>query len=55
MMPGSSYFDDAGNLEFLEKMSNSLKTGGSLLMDLHVLETLLPSYQPRGWVEVCVL
>jgi len=46
------YFDDAGNAEFLEKLAASLKTGGALLLDANVTETLLPNFQARNWSEV---
>jgi ubiquinone/menaquinone biosynthesis C-methylase UbiE len=46
------YFDDAGNQRFLEAVARALKPGGRVLFDTHVMETLLPQFQPRGWDRV---
>lgn len=46
------YFDEKGDSEFIKAVSSSLKRGGSFLLDMHVAESLLPKYQPRGWSEI---
>lgn len=46
------YFDEEGNSEFIKAVSSSLRGGGSLLVDIHVAESLFPKYRPRGWNEV---
>lgn len=45
------YFDDAGNLDFLNAVSRSLKPGGRLALDTPLLETLLLDavQEPRIW------
>jgi SAM-dependent methyltransferase len=43
------FFDERGNREFLKSVSRNLKPGGKFLMDLHITETLIPHFQPRGW------
>lgn len=45
------YFDDATNLEVAKGFARALKPGGKLLIEGHVLETILPKYAPRGWSE----
>ena len=47
------YFDDAGNLDFLRAVFRTLKPGGKLILDTHVLETLYPHFGRGGtWQEV---
>lgn len=43
------YFDDAANFAFLKGAYQALRSGGSLLIDVHVLETLLPIFTPNGF------
>jgi cyclopropane fatty-acyl-phospholipid synthase-like methyltransferase len=43
------YFDDHGNAEFLRAVAAALKPGGGFLLETHVMETLLPRYEQRGW------
>ena len=43
------YFDEAGNASFLEATARVLKPGGRLILDNHVVETVLPVFQVRGW------
>lgn len=38
------YFDDEQNIQVLQGAHNSLRTGGCLLIDTHVVETLGPSF-----------
>ena len=47
------YFDDRGNLRFLEALLRALRPGGRFLLDTHVAETLLPRLsQERSWKRV---
>ena len=48
------YFDDAGNLEFLKAVANSLKPGAPFLIDTPLIETRLPEMenQERIWWPV---
>jgi SAM-dependent methyltransferase len=43
------YFDDHGNARFLSRVCRALKPGGSLFMETHLVETLLPIFQDREW------
>ncbi len=43
------YFGDEGDASFLAAVARSLVPGGRFLVETHVLETLLPRFQPRGW------
>ena len=43
------YFDDKGNKGFIKAVSSSLKKGGKFIIDTHIMETLLPKYEPKGW------
>ena len=43
------YFEEAGNASFLEATARVLKPGGRLILDNHVVETVLPVFQVRGW------
>ena len=45
------YFDDAGNVDFLRAVTAVLKSGGRFLLETHVMETLLPRYEPKGWTR----
>jgi SAM-dependent methyltransferase len=47
------YQDDDGNAEFLKAVSRALKPGARFVLDTgYVMESLLPSLQERGWVDV---
>jgi cyclopropane fatty-acyl-phospholipid synthase-like methyltransferase len=43
------YFDDDGNQEFLRAVATALKPAGCLLLETHIIESLLPRYEQRGW------
>jgi len=43
------YFDDGGNLEFLQEAARALRPGGRMIIDTHIMETLLRVFTPRGW------
>ncbi|MBL7129502.1 MAG: class I SAM-dependent methyltransferase [Ignavibacteria bacterium] len=43
------YFDDKGNINYIKAVSSSLKKGGKFIIDTHIMETLLPQYEPKGW------
>ncbi len=45
------YFDEAGNASFLEATARVLKPGGRLILENHVVETVLPHFQVRGWEQ----
>lgn len=47
------YFDDAGNRNFLQAVSRSLKPGGRLVLDTPLIETMLPviADEPRIWTR----
>ncbi len=51
------YFEDADNLAFLEGAYRALKPGGCLLIDAHVMETLLPIFTSKGFwkFEDCIV
>lgn len=46
------YFDDDGNRAFLDALARALKPGARLLLDTHVLESLLPHMARREWTEL---
>lgn len=46
------FFDDLGNVAFLQAISRVLKPGGRFLFDTHIAETVLPAFQERGWTRV---
>ena len=43
------YFNDKGNKNFIKAVSTSLKKKSKFIIDTHIMETLLPKYQPMGW------
>lgn len=43
------YFDDDGNRDQFAGLARALVPGGRVAIDTHVMETLLPSYEPSGW------
>lgn len=46
------YFDDDGNRAFLDALARALRPGGKLMLDTHVLESLLPRLARREWTEL---
>ena len=46
------YFDDAGDQAFAAGVCRALVPGGRFLIEGHVMETLLPQFQTRGWSKV---
>jgi 2-polyprenyl-3-methyl-5-hydroxy-6-metoxy-1,4-benzoquinol methylase len=43
------YFDDAGNVAFVEAVARSLRAGGRFAVETLTLESLLPRFQRLGW------
>jgi len=43
------YFDDAGDEAVAAGVCKALVPGGRFAIDVNLLETLLPIFQPRGW------
>jgi SAM-dependent methyltransferase len=43
------YFDDADNLRFAKRVAESLRPGGQFLVDVQVVETVLPDFRARDW------
>ena len=43
------YFDDKDNIDFIKAVSSSLRKAGKFIIDAHIMETLLPKYEPKGW------
>jgi 2-polyprenyl-3-methyl-5-hydroxy-6-metoxy-1,4-benzoquinol methylase len=47
------YFDDRGNLNFLDAVFRTLRPGARFLLDTHIAETLFPTlFQERSWTRV---
>lgn len=46
------YFEDAENAAFLRAAARCLKPGGRILIDTHVMETLLPGMRERAWRRI---
>jgi SAM-dependent methyltransferase len=46
------YFDDAGDEAFAAGVCKALVAGGRFLIDANLTETLMPMFQPRGWMRV---
>jgi len=46
------YFDDEGNMEFLNAVSQALRPGGRFLLETQTLETVLPNFRERLWRQV---
>ncbi len=42
------YFSDEDNKRFLQSVSDALQPNGTLLLDCHVLETMLPVFSPKS-------
>jgi SAM-dependent methyltransferase len=45
------YFDDAGDEAFAAGVCKALVPGGRFLIDINLLETLMPIHQPKGWAR----
>lgn len=43
------YFSDDDNLRFARRIAEALRPGGQFLLDLQIIETLLPDFRPRDW------
>ena len=43
------YFDDAGDEALAAGVCKALVPGGRFLIDLNLMETLMPIFQPKGW------
>lgn len=43
------YFDEEGNRRFLDRVASCLRPGGAVLIDTHVMESLLPRFRERDW------
>jgi SAM-dependent methyltransferase len=43
------YFSDEDNARFAQAVGAALRPGGRFLIDSHVMESLLPRFQARGW------
>lgn len=43
------YFDEAGNEALAAGVCAALVPGGRFLIDLNLMETLMPIFQPKGW------
>jgi cyclopropane fatty-acyl-phospholipid synthase-like methyltransferase len=46
------YLGDDGDRAFLHAVARALKPGGRFLLDTHVVESLLPAFQPKGWIRL---
>ena len=46
------YFDDPGNIVFLQAVSKTLKPNGRFLVDTPVVETVLPGFRPSDWTKI---
>lgn len=46
------YFDDEGNFDFLQGSAQALRSGGRMIIETQILETLLPKFQSRGWIKI---
>jgi SAM-dependent methyltransferase len=46
------YFDDAGDEVFAAGVCKALVAGGRFLVDANLTETLMPMFQPKGWMRV---
>jgi len=46
------YFDEEGDKEFLKSVFRTLKPGGRFLLDIHAVETILPRFREKDWMEV---
>lgn len=46
------YFDDAGDEAVAAGVCRALVPGGRFAIDVNLIETLMPIFQPRGWFQV---
>jgi SAM-dependent methyltransferase len=46
------YFDDEGNLGFLQAVHRALLPGARFLVETHIAETILPRFQPQAWTRI---
>ena len=46
------FFDDAGDQAFAAGVFGALVPGGRFLIDANLTETLMPIFQPKGWVRI---
>jgi SAM-dependent methyltransferase len=46
------YFDDAGDEAFAAAVCKALVPGGRFLVDANLTETLMPMFQPKGWMRI---
>jgi SAM-dependent methyltransferase len=42
------YFDDAGDARFARSVARALRPGGTFVIDMNLVESLLPQWQSRG-------
>lgn len=45
------YFEPEGNARFASVVNRALRPGGRLLVETHVVETVLPDFQERDWFQ----
>jgi SAM-dependent methyltransferase len=43
------YFSDDDNLRFARRIAEALRPGGQFLLDLQIIETVLPDFRARDW------
>jgi SAM-dependent methyltransferase len=43
------YFSDEENLDFARRVARALRPGGRFLLDLHVAESVYPTFRERDW------
>jgi SAM-dependent methyltransferase len=43
------YFSDDDNLRFAQRIAEALRPGGQFLLDLQIIETVLPDFRARDW------
>ena len=46
------YFDDAGDEAVAAGVCQALVPGGRFAIDVNLIETLMPIFQPKGWFQV---
>ena len=46
------YFDDAGDEAVAAGVCKALVPGGRFAIDVNLIETLMPIFQPKGWFQV---
>ena len=45
------YFDEKGDIDFLEAVNRVLKPGGKFLLDIVVAESILPRFMAKDWMK----